>query len=72
MLRGVLCNEVVLALVFKPICTIRTQAQQNGAIIDDLFMTKIFELCCLKNKDDNDDDEKPDLTAVFCNSSFSV
>ena len=50
-----------------------TQAQQNGAII----MTK-FELCRLKNKDDDyddddddddDDDEKPDET-VFCNSGF--
>ena len=59
MLRGVLREEVVLALVFKP-CTICTQVQQNGAIINNLFMTK-FELCCLKNKDENDDDYKMKL-----------
>ena len=47
----------------------RTQAQQDGVIINVLFMTMI-ELCRLK-KEDYYDDEQPDETAVFCNSGFS-
>ena len=43
--------------------------QQDGVI---LFMT-ILELCRLKKEDyDDEDDEQPDETVVFCNSGFSV
>ena len=76
MLRGVLCEEVVLALVFKPMHYLHPRAAE-WCNYNDLFITK-FELCRLKNKDENEDDdddnEKPDETAVFCNSglAFSV
>ena len=63
MLRGVLCKEVVLALVFKQMHYLHP----SSAEWCNLFMTK-FELWNLKNKDYDDDDEKP---AVFCNSDFS-
>ena len=55
MLRGVLFEEVVLALVLKPI-HYPHQAQQDGVIINALFMT-ILELCHLKKEDYYDDDE---------------
>ena len=60
MLRGVLFKEDVLALVVKPM----HYPHPSAAEWCDLFMTK-FELCRLKNKDENDDDEKPDETAFF-------
>ena len=59
MLRGVLCKEVVLALVFKRMHYLHPSAAE-------WCMTK----CHLKNKDEND--EKPDETVVFCNSSFRI
>ena len=65
MLRGVLFKQVVLALVLKSM----HYPHPSAAGINVLFMT-IIELCRLKKEDD--DDEKPDETTVFCNSGFSV
>ena len=63
MLRGMLLEEVVLALVFKPMHSPHPSAAEWHV----QFMT-VIGLCHLKKEDDADD-EKPD---VFCNSGFSI